>query len=44
MATQEKNRLKTTVDESLIEDIEAHLVGYIPDKVVHRIWGKMEKN
>ena len=26
MATQEKNRLKTTVDESLIEDIEAHLV------------------
>jgi transposase len=26
MATQEKNRLKTTVNESLIEDIEAHLV------------------
>ena len=26
MATQEKNRLKTTVDESLIEHIEAHLV------------------
>jgi hypothetical protein len=20
------------------------LLGYIPDKVVHRIWGKMEKN
>jgi transposase len=26
MTTQEKNRLKTTVDGSLIEDIEAHLV------------------
>ncbi|UXE58786.1 MAG: Uma2 family endonuclease [Woronichinia naegeliana WA131] len=22
----------------------ANRLGYIPDKVVHRIWGKMEKN
>jgi hypothetical protein len=23
---------------------EGETPGYIPDKVVHRIWGKMEKN
>jgi hypothetical protein len=24
--------------------LEEEGLGYIPDKVVHRIWGKMEKN
>jgi hypothetical protein len=32
------------VDELGLVDYINEQLGYIPDKVVHRIWGKMEKN